>query len=414
MNNDGIVQGADSLRALHWLAGEQQDGQPALAIDVLCVAYGYEPGRADADHTARLRSVLWQLAGCGVIVVASAGNDGDDSPVYPAAFAVDPNPPPVPIISVGATNPDGSYAHYSNYGVWVTHRAVGSGVISTITAFDGSRVAPRQTAYPDSIGVPIDPDDFRGGFARWSGTSFAAATVAGGWPWRSPAPSLPRHRSGSDGRGVRLTLSARNGADVTAAFDERTEAGPASRPARLGALLKQAQDGDTAALHDVVRELNPLLWQVARAQGLGPDEAADVVQTTWLELLRRLREIRSPSALTAWLVTATRREAMRVHRGSRKAGSQGNDVLDDLADVQPEVSERLIARERHLVLMHHFRLLSERCRSLLRILAQADRPDYDTVGQALGMPRGSIGPTRGRCLAQLRTMLMADPRWDPA
>jgi RNA polymerase sigma factor (sigma-70 family) len=201
---------------------------------------------------------------------------------------------------------------------------------------------------------------------------------------------------------------------VTAAFDERTEAGPVSRPARLGALLKQAQDGDTAALHDVVRELNPLLWQVARAQGLGPDEAADVVQTTWLELLRRLREIRSPSALTAWLVTATRREAMRVHRGSRTAGSQGNDVLDDLADAQPEVSERLITRERHLVLMHHFRLLSERCRSLLRILAQADRPDYDSVGQALGMPRGSIGPTRGRCLAQLRTMLMADPRWDPA
>lgn len=212
MNNDGIVQGADSLRALHWLAGEQQDGQPALAIDVLCVAYGYEPGRADADHTARLRSVLWQLAGCGVIVVASAGNDGDDSPVYPAAFAVDPNPPPVPIISVGATNPDGSYAHYSNYGVWVTHRAVGSGVISTITAFDGSRVAPRQTAYPDSIGVPIDPDDFRGGFARWSGTSFAAATVAGrlALALSGPQPASASERIGRARRAVDAIGSQRS------------------------------------------------------------------------------------------------------------------------------------------------------------------------------------------------------------
>ena len=59
------------------------------------------------------------------------------------------------------------------------------------------------------------------------------------------------------------------------------------------------------ALGDVVRELNPLLWHVARAEGLTAEEAADVVQTTWLELLRRLQDIQSPRALTAWLVIAT-------------------------------------------------------------------------------------------------------------
>jgi len=192
---------------------------------------------------------------------------------------------------------------------------------------------------------------------------------------------------------------------------------PTTRQARLGSLLIQAQRGDTTALHDVVRELNPVLWQVARAQGLGTDEAADVVQTTWLELLSRLGQIRSPEALTAWLVTATRREAMRVDRVRRTgkvANAAPSEVLELVADPGPEISETLIARERRQLMLEHFLSLSQRCKSLLRILAQADRPDYDAVAQALAMPRGSVGPTRGRCLAQLREMLLADPRWDVA
>ena len=59
----------------------------------------------------------------------------------------------------------------------------------------------------------------------------------------------------------------------------------------------------------------------------------------------------------------------------------------------------------------HIESLSERCRSLLRVVAFSDRPDYASVAQALGMPVGSIGPTRGRCLAKLRLLLDADPHW---
>jgi DNA-directed RNA polymerase specialized sigma24 family protein len=67
--------------------------------------------------------------------------------------------------------------------------------------------------------------------------------------------------------------------------------------------------------------------------------------------------------------------------------------------------------ERSRILWQHFRRLPERCRTLLRIVAEVDRPDYSMVAEALGMPRGSIGPTRGRCLAKLREMLMADRSW---
>ena len=63
------------------------------------------------------------------------------------------------------------------------------------------------------------------------------------------------------------------------------------------------------------------------------------------------------------------------------------------------------------VLWRHIETLSERCRSLLRVVAFSDRPDYASVAQALGMPVGSIGPTRGRCLAKLRLLLDADPHW---
>jgi subtilase family protein len=179
MGDDGIVAGSESLRALSWLAGLARGGQAGRFVDVICLAYGYQPGRGDQAHLARLREVLWDLASHGVLIVASAGNEGSPEPAYPAAFAADQDPPAVPLTSVGATNPDGTYAHYSNYGGWVTHQAAGSGVISTIAAFDGAQPAPPQTSFPRSIGSTIDPDNFTGGFARWSGTSFAAADIAG-------------------------------------------------------------------------------------------------------------------------------------------------------------------------------------------------------------------------------------------
>jgi RNA polymerase sigma factor (sigma-70 family) len=190
-----------------------------------------------------------------------------------------------------------------------------------------------------------------------------------------------------------------------------TEAGRTDRAARIGACLERARSGERAALGEIVRELNPVLWQVARAQDLAADEAADVVQTTWLELLRRLQDIRSPQALTAWLMTTTRREAWRVRERSRRQAADGTAGLEYMPDAGPGLDERLLTGERDRVLWQHFQRLPERCRALLRIVAHADRPDYPAVAEALGMPVGSIGPTRGRCLAKLREMLLADPGW---
>jgi RNA polymerase sigma factor (sigma-70 family) len=186
----------------------------------------------------------------------------------------------------------------------------------------------------------------------------------------------------------------------------------AGRPERLAKYLERAREGDLAALDLIVDELNPLLWHVARAQGLHNEDAGDVVQTAWLELVRQLHGIRTPMALTAWLVQTTKREAWHVTGRQRRRESVPDDVLVEVADERAVDAEAgVIAREEHAILWRHFDRLTPRCRELLRIVAQGDQPDYAGIAEALGMPHGSIGPTRGRCLAKLREALLADPEW---
>jgi RNA polymerase sigma factor (sigma-70 family) len=188
-----------------------------------------------------------------------------------------------------------------------------------------------------------------------------------------------------------------------------SEPSTSTRTERLAEALERARAGDTRGLDEIVRELSPLLWHVARSQGVDRADVADVVQHSWLELVSRLHAIRSPSALTAWLVTTTKREAWRVNR-RRQTPVDPATLVDVDAEV-PDPASGLIDDERDRALWRAFRQLSDRCRELLRVVAMVERPDYAVVGEALGMPHGSIGPTRGRCLAKLRTMLLADPSW---
>ncbi|GAA1651531.1 sigma-70 family RNA polymerase sigma factor [Nonomuraea maheshkhaliensis] len=193
----------------------------------------------------------------------------------------------------------------------------------------------------------------------------------------------------------------------------RARAAGAERRARLGELLVAARQGDSAALDAIVAELTPVLWHTARNQGLSSQAAEDVVQTTWLTLLRRLDTIAAPGALIEWLVTTARREAWRVSAASRKDDLPGDDVFDDLPDGVLTPDELLVNDERRRALWQAVESLPKRCAELLRIIAFVPRPHYDAVAAALDMPLGSIGPTRGRCFAKLRLVLAKDPDWSP-
>ncbi len=184
-----------------------------------------------------------------------------------------------------------------------------------------------------------------------------------------------------------------------------------SRPVdqdEVATLFAAAQGGDRGALAELVRRLTPLLWQVARAQGLDREASVDVVQTAWLELLASLARIRDPAALVGWLVIVTKREAWRVHKAGRAEHTLEDSVFVELRDPGPGPAERVIDDDRQARLWAAVDELPERCRTLLRIVAFVHRPDYAEVSQALGMPVGSIGPNRGRCLDRLRRLLMAD------
>ena len=181
------------------------------------------------------------------------------------------------------------------------------------------------------------------------------------------------------------------------------------RNARMARLLNAARDGGEEAMGQIVADLSPLLWQVARAAGLSSGDAEDVLQTVWLRLLSHLEGIHTSAALTAWLVITTRREAWRVRAVSRKQFPADQDWLAAVPDPAPDSEERAIARDQRRTLWAALSQLSPRCQELLRIVAFVARPDYAAVAAALGIPHGSVGPTRGRCLAKLRAVLPRDP-----
>lgn len=191
-----------------------------------------------------------------------------------------------------------------------------------------------------------------------------------------------------------------------------TEAEPEqlSTGRRAGLCFAAYRDGDVHRLGELVALVSPLLWRVARSHGCDPHSAQDVVQDVFLRLVDQSTSIRDPGAVLGWLVVATKREAWRVARSARRDVHLDTGVVDHVSG-EPGPEASAILTEQQQVLWGALQELNERCQQLLRIVAFVDRPDYDHVSAALGMPRGSIGPTRGRCLDKLRRSLTDDPRW---
>jgi RNA polymerase sigma factor (sigma-70 family) len=198
--------------------------------------------------------------------------------------------------------------------------------------------------------------------------------------------------------------------------DSRESAAAPAQPDRgrwLEVLVDAARSGREDAIAQIVAELSPLLWQVARAAGLSTSDAEDVLQTVWLRLLTHLDDIHTSSALTAWLVTTTRREAWRVRGTGRRQFPADQDWLDAIPDQRPGAEDLAVAADLRRELWAALGQLPPQCQELLRIVAFVPRPDYDVVAATLGMPRGSIGPTRGRCLAKLRAILASSAEGNP-
>jgi subtilisin family serine protease len=185
MHSDDIAYEGDILTALSQLALRIAYGKP---VDVVSLSFGYF---SESPKDKAQTSVLWQaielLLSLGVVFTCAAGNYASSRRFYPAAFARQPVPADqVPVVSVGALNPVGTKAMFSNDGDWVTAWAVGAHVVSTYpTDIAGSRTPDLRTPVNRmAAGVwppgreGLDPNDYSAGFAVWNGTSFSAPYAA--------------------------------------------------------------------------------------------------------------------------------------------------------------------------------------------------------------------------------------------
>ncbi|MGL5851548.1 MAG: RNA polymerase sigma factor [Phycicoccus sp.] len=187
-----------------------------------------------------------------------------------------------------------------------------------------------------------------------------------------------------------------------------TDATSQGLAARAASAFTGYRSGDVRRMDELVDLLTPILWHAARGQGVSEEVARDAVQTAWLRLVEGAGRIREPQAVMGWLIVTVRRECWRTTRQQARADVE---VDKDMPHDRPGPAQVSVEREEHRVLWRHVGALSPRCQALLRVVAFADRPDYAAVSEALRMPVGSIGPTRGRCLAKLRESLTTDPAW---
>lgn len=174
---------------------------------------------------------------------------------------------------------------------------------------------------------------------------------------------------------------------------------------RAADLFGQWREGRTRAMDELVRLMSPVLWHVVRAYGLDRALAEDVVQTTWLTLVRRHETILDPKAVSGWLTTCARREAWRVGKLQRRADPTEVEHLEPHLPIQASAEDSAVDGDQTSRLWSAVATLDERCRRLLRVVAFEERPDYARLAQDLSMPIGSIGPTRQRCLAKVRAVL---------
>jgi RNA polymerase sigma factor (sigma-70 family) len=168
-------------------------------------------------------------------------------------------------------------------------------------------------------------------------------------------------------------------------------------------LVTRATNGDKQAWDGLVERYAPLIWSICRRHGLGDADAEDVGQSIWLKLVDQLDKVRVPAALPGWLATTTRRECGRVLRAAREPRAGYALVGEVLPDQRVATAEQeLLAAERHAALREASADLPPDCQRLIALLTADPAVPYAEISARLGIPVGSIGPTRRRCLDKLR------------
>jgi RNA polymerase sigma factor (sigma-70 family) len=182
------------------------------------------------------------------------------------------------------------------------------------------------------------------------------------------------------------------------------EASPTRNGPSVTELVIRAKYGDKQAWDALVERYAPLIWSICRRYRLGTADAEDVNQSVWLMLVDQISVLREPAALPGWLATTAQRECCRVLRTARRTQPGGQVLEDSIPDEHAVAAEEeLLKAERQAALREAFTCLPPGCQRLLAMLIQDPPVPYAQISAELGIPVGSIGPTRRRCLEKLRS-----------
>jgi RNA polymerase sigma factor (sigma-70 family) len=169
------------------------------------------------------------------------------------------------------------------------------------------------------------------------------------------------------------------------------------------ALVTRASGGDQDAWHELVDRYAPLVYTICTRYRLSNHDIEDVGQNVWLLLVEQLGKLREPAALPGWLATTTARECLRVVRAASKAERLATGLDDSVLFVDNAViDEEILVAERNAALRAAFAALPPRCQRLLSMLVGDPPQSYAEIHAELGIPVGSIGPQRARCLERMR------------
>ncbi len=166
-------------------------------------------------------------------------------------------------------------------------------------------------------------------------------------------------------------------------------------------LVPEALTGDRDTWESLVTRLQGVVWHAIAGFDLRAEDRKDAFAATFFRLHERLSTVREPAKLPGWVATTARNEVRTLLRARRRLVP--SDPIDMALPADPAANDDPVIEDELVGAVHAaFATLSARCQELLR-LATVDPPlSYVQIGEALGMPHGSIGPTRQRCLDQLR------------
>ncbi|MGF1471230.1 MAG: RNA polymerase sigma factor [Rubrobacteraceae bacterium] len=174
------------------------------------------------------------------------------------------------------------------------------------------------------------------------------------------------------------------------------------------ALIRGCRKGDARSWEQLLDEYERLVFSIPLKYGLSREDAADVTQLVFTILLQSIETLSEDSRLGPWLSTVTRRHTWRLlQRNRRESTGAREDLSDNAVLVGKDTTDTVEHWELTEWLNHGLSLLGKRCRELLLALYfQPEQPSYAEISDSLGMPVGSIGPTRARCLKDLRDVLL--------